>query len=479
MRRDYMNKKQLKLGLTFFMALFLVVLSGITVQAATGPTLEVGEMRSLGNEVKVPITLYKTTYLTSLDATITLPAGQKGVTLRSFEPAGIFSGEQYRSIYDISGNTLSFDFLSQTVKEPTLGNKPTVIGYITYSLTSEFEAGQSVKLEIGAIRAKGRADADLLFESLHGKIERKLPIGGVISDNGPSAAAAMRILQHVNGSNLISEKEMLLSADVDGNGKLNQDDAQLILDYLAGITTSFLAIETVELDNAALNSEYAEKITAKHGRAPYEFKSKGTLPSGLKLDSITGELTGTLKTAKNYIFTIIVTDAIGNTAERAFAVDVIDSDIIAVEKTAMINVNQGGKAELPEKVVVTYKDKTKGLEPVRWNEVDTTELGEQTVKGVIGTSGFTITIKVNVINENYINDIAINKSHFLDLHTVVVHVVPEVYNIAINGVNMHYEGDNEYSLVISQLTSGSIITLVLTDKYGNVLETKSESLLPN
>jgi len=260
---------------------------------------------------------------------------------------------------------------------------------------------------------------------------------------------------------------------------LNQDDAQLILDYLAGITTSFIAIEMVELDNAEVNSEYAEKITAKHGRAPYEFKSKGTLPSGLKLDPITGELTGIPKTAKNYIFTILVTDAIGNTAERAFAVDVINSDIIAVEKPAMINVNQGGKAELPKQVVVTYKDKTKGLESVQWNEVDTTELGEQTVKGVIGTSGFTITIKVNIVNENYINDIAINKSHFLDLHTVVVHVVPEVYNIAINGVNMHYEGDNEYSLVLSQLTSGSIITLVLTDKYGNVLETKSESLLPN
>ena len=474
-----MNKKQLKLGWTFCIALFLVVLSGLTVQAATGPTLEVGEARSLGDEVRVPVSIYKTTYLTSLDATVTLPAEQQGVRLKSFEPAGIFAGQQYRFIQDISGNTLRFDFLFQTEKEPTLGNKPTIIGYITYTLTPEFEAGQSVQLEIGDIRAKGRAGADLLFEPLHGKIERKLPIGGVISDNGPSAAAAMRILQHVDGSNLITEKEMWLSADVDGNGKLNQDDAQLILDYLAGITTSFLAIETVELDNAVVGSEYAEKITAKHGRAPYVFKNRGTLPSGLKLDPQTGELTGVTKYVKNYTFIIQVTDAVGNIAERAFAIDVINSNIIAAEKLGMINVSQGEQAKLPERVLVTYKDKTTGYESVEWADVDTTELGEQTVKGVIGTSGFTITIRVNVINENYINKLIINKSPFLDLHTVVLYTVPEVYSVTINGTDMHYEGNNEYSSIVTGIPSGTNITLVLKDKYGNVLETKSQSLLPN
>lgn len=479
MRRDSMNKKQLKLGWTFCMALFLVVLSGFTVHAATGPTLEVGETRSLGDTVRVPITIYKTANLTSIDATVSLPTDQKGIRLKSFEPAGIFAGTQYRSSPDISGNTLKFDFLSQTVKEPTLGNKPTVIGYITYTLTPEFEAGQSARLEIGEIRAKGRADADLLFEPLQGKIERKLPIGGVISDNGPSAAAAIRILQHVNGSDLITEKEMWLSADVDGNGKLNQDDAQLILDYLAGITTSFLAIETVELDNAAVGSEYEEQISAKHGREPYEFKSKGSLPSGLKLNPQTGELTGVVKTAKNYQFTIQVTDAVGNIAERAFAVDVINSDIIAVEKLGMINVSQGGQANLPGRVLVTYKDKSTGYESVTWGDVDTIELGEQAVKGIIGTSGFTITIKVNVVNENYVNGISIKKASFLDLHTVVIHTVPEVYGVTINGTDMLYEGNNEYSSIVTGIPSGANITFVLKDKYGNVLETKSQSLLPN
>ncbi|MEK5039854.1 putative Ig domain-containing protein [Sporosarcina sp. FSL K6-3457] len=474
-----MNRKHLKYGWAFFMAMFLVVLSGLTVHAAAGPTLEVGETRSLGDKVRVPITIYKTTYLTSVNATVTVPADQKGVRLQSFEPAGIFAGTQYRSLFDITGNVLKFDFLFEGVKEPTLVNKPTVVGYITYTLTPEFEAGQTVQLEIGDIRAKARAGADLLLDPLHGKIERKLPIGGVISDNGPSAAAAMRILQHVDGTNLITEKEMLLSADVDGNGKLTQDDAQLILDYLAGITTSFLAIETVELDNAAVGSEYEEKITAKHGREPYEFKSKGSLPSGVKLNTQTGELTGVAKTAKNYPFTIIVTDAIGNTAERAFAVDVINSNIIAVEKLGMINVRQGEQAKLPERVLVTYKDKVQGYESVTWDAVDTTGLGEQTVKGVIGDSGFTITIKVNVVNENYINKLIINKSPFLDLHTVVAYTVPEVYAMTINGTDMHYEGNNEYSSIVTGIPSGSNITLVLKDKYGNVLETKSQNLLPS
>lgn len=470
--------RQLKYISSFFIVLLAVFVSNFPVQAATGPMLEVGEARSLGNEVRVPVTLYKTAQLTSLDAKVVVAGDAKGVRLKSFEPAGLFAGEQYRTIIDISGNTLSFDFLSQTEREPTLGNKPTVIGYITYTLTNDFAPGAAVNLEIVSLRAKGRAGTDLLLEKLEGKIERKLPIGGVISDNGPSAAAALRILQHVDGRNLITEREMWLSADVDGNGKINQDDAQLILDYVAGKVTTFLAIGTPELDNASVGSEYIAFIEAKHGRAPYEFKSRGSLPPGLKLDAQTGELTGTPRTARNYTFTIQVTDAVGNTAERAFAINVIDSNIIKVEKPDVITVKQGSKAQLPAQVLVTYKDKTQGYEKVVWEDVDTSKLGEQYVKGVLGNDGFTITIKVNVVSENYIERIVIEKSPFLDLHTVRLTTSPEVYAVTINGKPMHYEGHNLYSFIVTDLPSGANLTFVLKDKYGNVLETKSESLLP-
>lgn len=470
--------RQLKYLCSFFIVLVALMVQTFTVQAASGPTLEVGEARSLGNVVRVPVSLYKTTYLTSLDAKVVISGEAKGVYLKSFEPAGLFAGEQYRKLIDISGNTLSFDFLSQTVTEPTFRNKPTVIGYVTYTLTSDFTPGETVNLEVINVRAKGRAGADLLLAKLDGKIERKLPVGGVISDNGPSAAAALRILEHVDGRNLITEREMWLSADVDGNGKINQDDAQLILDYVAGKVTSFLAIGTPELDDAAVGSEYIAFIEAKHGRAPYEFKTRGTLPAGLELNAQTGELTGTPRTARNYTFTIQVIDAVGNMAERAFAINVIDSNITKVEKPDVITVQQGTKAQLPARVLVTYKDKTQGYETVVWENVDTSQLGEQYVKGTIGNDGFTITIKVNVVSENYIKHLTIQKSPFLDLHTVKLTTSPEVYVVTINGKQMHYEGQNLYSYTVTDLPSGANITFISKDKYGNVLETKSESLLP-
>lgn len=465
-------------SLSFVVALLVVSLFGLTVQAANEPTFEVGEMRSLGQEVKVPITIHRTTQLTSLDVKITNPKHQPGVQLKGFEPVGIFASDQYRFLEDQDEHTLSLDFFSQAAKEPTLGNKPTVVGYITYSLAPTFTEGESVWLNVAEIHAKGRGGADILYNVLPGKIERKLPVGGVISDEGPSAAAAMRILQHVDGSNLITEEEMRLSADVDANGIINQDDAALILDYVTGKVSSFFAIETLELDDAAIGGEYATKIAVKHGRAPYEFINKGTLPAGLKLDKYTGKIYGAPRTERNYKFTIAATDAVGNTAERAFEVNVVDSDIVAVDKPSMINVQQGEKPDLPTRLTVTYKDKTKGYEQVTWEAVDTEQLGRQVVKGTVGAGQFTIIVEINVVNEHYIEKLEIVKSPFMDWHTVWLYTTSEVASVTINGQSMHYDGKNAFNANVANVSSGSSIVFKLRDKYGNLLETRSEPLLP-
>ena len=56
-------------------------------------------------------------------------------------------------------------------------------------------------------------------------------------------------------------------------------------------------------------------IEARHGRAPYQFKrTTGSIPSGIKLNEETGELTGVPTKAGNYTFKIEVTDAVGNKA---------------------------------------------------------------------------------------------------------------------------------------------------------------------
>lgn len=480
MRRDSRMKKLYKVSFTLLASLFLFVLSGLAAQAVSAAsTLEIGETRSLGNEVKVPVRVLDTQYLKSGQFKISVDASSKGVALKKFEPTADFDGEKFRTETHITGNSLKVDFLSQTDKEQTLIGKQAVIGYITYSLSEEFMLGTSVSLKIDSIVATGRNSADLTLEPLHGKIERKMPYGDVVGNDEPNAQGAMRILQHINGD-LITNEEQRLSADVDGDGILTQRDAQQILDFITGKQTSFIAIKAKELDSAVLKSEYMEQVEGLHGREPYTFKRQGgSFPAGLVVNLETGTITGTPSRAGVYKFTIRVTDAIGNYADREFSVDVIDSDIISVEKLLPINVQLNGIPTLPSDVTVTYKNKKTGKEKVTWDKVDTATLGKKIVKGKIGNDGFTVSVEVNVVNENYINGIQVSYFEFLNLHTIKMGVTSEVYKVTVNGINAHYEGNDKFSIASSSFTKGSNVTIVLYDKYGNTLETKSHKLTPN
>ena len=307
----------------------------------------------------------------------------------------------------------------------------------------------------------------------------KCLIGDVVGNNGASVAGAMRILQHINGD-FITDEEQRLSADVDADGELTQIDAQQILDYVTGKRSTFLAVVAKDLTNGVLKSEYSTTIEARHGRAPYQFKRKtGSIPSGLKLNEETGELTGVPTRAGEYKFDIEVTDAVGNKAVRTFTLNIIDSNIISVETIAPINVKLGETPNLPTQVTVTYKDKTKGVENVTWEPVDTSILRTVTAKGTIGNTGFTVNATVNVVNKNYIHNIKIGYFEMLNVHTIVVDTTPDVYTVTVNDIPAHYEGNDQFSLASASFKAGSSVTLRLYDKYGNLLETKVQKLEVN
>lgn len=64
---------------------------------------------------------------------------------------------------------------------------------------------------------------------------------------------------------------------------------------------------------------YTQTFTATGGTAPYTFAvTAGTLPSGLTLNSATGELSGIPTTAGSFNFTITATDTISNTGSQAY-----------------------------------------------------------------------------------------------------------------------------------------------------------------
>lgn len=468
-----MEKQMKKYSTTLKLILFtglLFFFSGLFIQEASAEIVEVGEVRSLGTEVKVPVTLYDFTYLKNLNVEIDIETGQEGVSLKGFEPAGVFDDSQFRTIKNLEGSKLKIDVISKSGSEIKV-EKRMVLGYITYRLSPSFKEGTAIKLPIGNIVANGRYGNDIIVSPLEGQIARKMPVGDVVGKNKPTAAAAMRILQHVKGD-LITNKEEFLSADVDGDNVITQNDAQQILDYVSGKRLSFLAIQAKELDTAVLKSEYADKVTAVHGRAPYKYTRKsGTLPYGIKLDENTGELSGIPTRAGVSTFTIKVIDAVGNEADRVVTIEVIDSNISSVEKLLPITVQLNSQPALPSDVTVTYSDKKIGKEKVSWEPVDTSIIGKTVAKGKLA-GGFTVTVDINVVHADYVKAIQIDYMEFVNLHTISLHTSSEVYSVTVDNIAMHYEGNDEFTLGTNTLTHGRTVVIQLNDKFGNVLEQK-------
>ncbi len=77
---------------------------------------------------------------------------------------------------------------------------------------------------------------------------------------------------------------------------------------VAIVKESPLAIATILLPEAAIDSAYVARLEAVGGSPPYSWSVSGLEPSGLALTPNTGELSGTPRTAGEFALAVIVTD---------------------------------------------------------------------------------------------------------------------------------------------------------------------------
>ena len=157
------------------LGIYTVFFTGTSTQAATKQVLEVSEVRSMGNQVTVPIILRNIKYLTSLQFTVS--ADSANVTVDSFKPSETIDSEAFKATGNITNNEMAIDFSSQTGQEQQVKDKAVVIGYITYNLSEQFSPDQAVLLSITNAVAKGKKGAEFTLEKLDGKIERGMPVG--------------------------------------------------------------------------------------------------------------------------------------------------------------------------------------------------------------------------------------------------------------------------------------------------------------
>lgn len=87
-----------------------------------------------------------------------------------------------------------------------------------------------------------------------------------------------------------------------------------------------LTISPASLPAAPLNVAYSKTITASDGTAPYTYAIvSGSLPTGLTLNTSTGQISGTPTTAGTFSFTIGATDTNANTGSRGYSVVISSS----------------------------------------------------------------------------------------------------------------------------------------------------------
>lgn len=110
----------------------------------------------------------------------------------------------------------------------------------------------------------------------------------------------------------------LFGFTVQANATGASDTHQLSLFVLAPLTIQTLLDKTPPSTGLTakrlVEQPLATGVKAVGGRAPYAFGTEGDLPPGLRLDPVTGNITGAGTTAGEYAFSVTVTDATGTKA---------------------------------------------------------------------------------------------------------------------------------------------------------------------
>ena len=90
-----------------------------------------------------------------------------------------------------------------------------------------------------------------------------------------------------------------------------------------------LIIGTTALPGGITSSAYSQTLSANGGTAPYSWSLiSGSLPTGLTLNTSTGEISGVPTAAGSINFTVQVEDSLNVTATQALTIDIVDSLII-------------------------------------------------------------------------------------------------------------------------------------------------------
>ncbi len=248
---------------------------------------------------------YSTTLETANSAppvsfSVTAGALPNGLTLTA--GTGVISGTP-----TVSG-TFTFTVTANDGQERTATRELTITVQLRFVITTtELPTGTVGLLYNAPIETQG-AIGTASFTLLSGG---SLPAGltlngatGVISGTPTQAGTSTFLIRAVDSA----------------NPELRSDSVSLSIT----VNPSLLSITTSGLPRATAGVAYSQTFAATGGAAPYRWSIVGgTLPPNLTLNPTTGELLGVVLQGGLANFTVRVTDSVGTTADRPFALETV------------------------------------------------------------------------------------------------------------------------------------------------------------
>ncbi|WP_199616792.1 S-layer homology domain-containing protein [Paenibacillus alkalitolerans] len=179
-------------------------------------------------------------------------------------------------------------------------------------------------------------------------------------------------------------------------------------------------------------------------------------------------------------------------------------DIVSIVPINPITVMQYQSVStlLPKTVTAKYGNGYVGSASVTWDPVNTSELGKHVLSGKVNGTTVKAQLLVFVVNSTAQNGTPVNNgggsggsggsdlpapttptvttgqsignvqvSFSSLMSTIQIDVSDKVTSVKANGIRMHYEGNNRYSLATAGLKLGDKITIVAYDIQGKVLQT--------
>jgi hypothetical protein len=120
-----------------------------------------------------------------------------------------------------------------------------------------------------------------------------------------------------------------------------------------------LQITPGSLPNGQVGVPFQATMTGDGGVTPYTWAVTGALPAGLSLTASSGGIAGTPTQAGSYAFTIVLTDSMGQTAQKASSITIVaagstGSGPVVITPSTPPAVNQGGTFQFTANAPVTW-----------------------------------------------------------------------------------------------------------------------------